>query len=86
MMTEKTTTIASDSYKVAYACKSWHGSLNPSDSYVPFIISYPGGNKLEVDVIIKNAEACGENYSNCIGNWKLKDVITEILKNIYPSE
>jgi len=32
-------------YTTGVACKSWHGSLNPSDSYVPLIVAYPGGTK-----------------------------------------
>jgi hypothetical protein len=65
------------------ACKSWHGSLNRSDSYVPFILAYPGGNKNEIEKIIKEEGACKEDYSNCKGNWKLVDVVKEIISIQY---
>jgi len=58
------------------ACKSWHGSLNKSDSYVPFILSYPGGNS-EVLKTVKD-DAC--KAANCNGNWALPDFVKEITK------
>jgi len=66
-----------DRYTTGVACKSWHGSLNGSDSYVPFIASYPGGNRYELDPIIKKTEVCGSQKA-CDGNWKVTDLIKEI--------
>jgi hypothetical protein len=71
-----------DRFSTAYACKSWHGSLNSSDSYVPFIISYPGGDKSELDPFLNTV--CPSNI--CEGNWKLRDLIEEIMKKQYSGQ
>lgn len=81
-MKDSTTGDAINRFTTGVACKSWHGSLNPSDSYVPFIISYPGGNKTELDPIIQ--KVCPNNI--CEGNWKAKDLITEIIKPQYSEQ
>jgi len=73
----------SDRYTSGVSCKSWHGSLNCSDSYVPFIVSYPGGNKYEIESILKSDEVCGSDYSLCKGNWKLPDVVKKIINMQY---
>jgi hypothetical protein len=70
-------------YTAGVACKSWHGSLNRSDSYVPFIFAYPGGNKTEIEAILKKDSACMSDYSNCKGNWKLVETVKEIINNQY---
>ncbi len=75
--------IAENRYSSGVSYKSWHGSLNPSDSYVPFIFAYPGGNKFEIDEILKKDNVCKEGYSNCKGNWKLTDIVKEIIKEQY---
>jgi len=82
IMKDETTGDAVDRYTTGVACKSWHGSLNPSDSYVPFIVSYPGGNKSELDPLIQ--KACINGL--CEGNWKAKDLISEIIKTQYPGQ
>jgi hypothetical protein len=69
-------------YSTAYACKSWHGSLNNSDSYVPFIVAYPGGNKLEFNGMLTNV--CPNN--TCEGNWVLSDLIKKIVETQYSSQ
>jgi hypothetical protein len=51
--------------------------------YVPFIIAYPGGNKYEVEAILKSADVCDIDYSKCKGNWKLPDIVREIIKEQY---
>ena len=76
--------IPENRYTSGVSCKSWHGSLNPSDSYVPFIFAYPGGNKFEIDGILKKDTVCKEDYSNCKGNWKLTDIVKGIIKEQYP--
>jgi hypothetical protein len=68
-------------FTTAYGCKSWHGSLNPSDSYVPLILSYPGGNKAEVDNFMQNVSACPGGQ--CEGNWNVTDIIKTIISNQY---
>jgi hypothetical protein len=66
------------------SCKSWHGSLNPSDSYVPLILAYPGGNKKEIEEIMKNVSACPN--SQCEGNWNVTDIIKEIIIKQYENQ
>ena len=68
-------------YTSGVACKAWHGSLNESDSYVPFIIAYPGGNKFEVLGLLKEVAVCPDY--RCEGNWNVADVIKEIVKRQY---
>lgn len=82
-MKDLTTGDAIDRYTTGTACKAWHGSLNPSDSYVPFIISYPGGNKTEMEKILKKDTVCKEDYSDCKANWKLPNIIKEIITEQY---
>jgi len=65
-------------YTSGTACKSWHGSLNPSDSYVPLILAYPGGNKAEIESVMNNVAACPNGQ--CEGNWNVTDIIKEIIK------
>jgi len=69
-------------YTTGVSCKSWHGSLNPSDSYVPFIVTYPGGNKFEIEPIINNTEGCSTD-SGCDGNWRVTDLIKTIINTQY---
>jgi hypothetical protein len=76
-------TIADHRYTTGVACKSWHGSLNASDSYVPFIVAYPGGNKTEIERILEKDTLCKQAYSGCKGNWKLTDIVEEIISEQY---
>jgi hypothetical protein len=82
LMKDATNGATLERYTTAYACKSWHGSLNKSDSYVPFVVAYPGGNKLELDPILNSV--CPSN--NCDGNWKLSDLIKKIVRNQYSGQ
>lgn len=66
-------------FTTGVACKSWHGSLNRSDSYVPLLVSYPGGNRFEVDGIINAETLCKEDYSKCKGNWNLGDIVKGLI-------
>ncbi|MDH4164753.1 MAG: hypothetical protein OEW15_18995, partial [Nitrospirota bacterium] len=75
--------IESHRYTTGVACKSWHGSLNRSDSYVPFILTYPGGNKTEIDNVLKKNSVCSSDYNSCTGNWKLSDTVKEIINGQY---
>lgn len=68
-------------YTTGVACKSWHGSLNRSDSYVPLILSYPGGNTSEIKTIIDTPSVCPG--VQCKGNWKVTDMIKAIIKQQY---
>gem|GEM_PF-3342795 len=83
IMKDKTTGDAIDRYTTGSACKSWHGSLNPSDSYVPLIVSYPGGNKKEIEEILQRDTLCKQDYSGCRGNWRVTDIIKEIITEQY---
>jgi len=83
IMKDRTTGDAIDRYTSGSACKSWHGSLNPSDSYVPLIVSYPGGSKKEVEGILQKGTLCKQDYSGCRGNWKVTDIIKEIITEQY---
>ena len=79
LMKDATTGDATGRYSTGYACKSWHGSLNSSDSYVPLIMSYPGGNKSEISVITDTV--CGNN--GCKGNWNMSELIKGIIRIQY---
>ena len=72
------------------ACKAWHGSLNPGDSYVPFILAYPGGNAAEVERLREGIGDCPEGGSYCeecaCGNWKVTDVIMQVIQKQYGGE
>lgn len=66
-------------YTSGVSCKSWHGSLNRTDSYVPFILSYPGGNAAELNDPIE--AVCPKK--ECAGNWKATDLIKKIIETQY---
>ncbi len=85
IMNDKTSGNAIDRYTTGTACKSWHGSLNPSDSYVPLIVAYPGGNKYELEPIINNTEGCSVDQG-CDGNWRTTEIIKEIIETQYSGQ
>ena len=72
-------------FTTGVACKSWHGSLNPSDSYVPLILAYPGGNKKVLEDIINYTGGCSTS-AGCDGNWRVTDLIKKIIENQYPAQ
>ncbi len=84
LMKSKTNTnnLVSERYTTGVSCKSWHGSLNPSDSYVPFIVAYPGGNKSELDPFLNVVCPDGQ----CEGNWKLSDIVKQIIETQYSGQ
>jgi hypothetical protein len=84
IMRDKMTGGTDKRFTTGTACKSWHGSLNPSDSYVPFIIAYPGGNKSEVEPMIKETTGC--TIQGCDGNWRVTDLIKTMIRKQYSSE
>lgn len=69
-------------YTTGVACKSWHGSLNGSDSFVPLVTAYPGGNRSELTDILRAAEQSG-TYE---GNWIVPELIKGILENQYSGQ
>ncbi|MDH4164629.1 MAG: alkaline phosphatase family protein [Nitrospirota bacterium] len=79
-----TNDIPENRYTSGVACKSWHGSLNPSDSNVPVIVAYPGGNTHEMNKIMKSVSACPNGQ--CEGNWNVTGIIKEIIKTVYVSQ
>jgi hypothetical protein len=81
IMKDATPGDAVDRYSTAYACKSWHGSLNSSDSYVPLIVSYPGGNGKEVEKTMQTEAVCKSDYSSCNNNWKVPVIVREIISS-----
>jgi hypothetical protein len=82
LMKDDSSGVPENRYSTAYACKSWHGSLNKSDSYVPLIVAYPGGNKQEFISVLTSV--CPN--SSCEGNWLLPDLITKIVEEQYSSQ
>jgi hypothetical protein len=62
-------------FSTGVSCKAWHGSLNRSDSYVPLIYSYPGGNRHELEKVLKEEGICGEDYLGCKWNWSVPKTI-----------
>ncbi len=78
LMKDKTEGVEADRYTCGVACKAWHGSLNASDSYVPFILTYPGGNSEELNKFV-GCETC-PSYG---GNWKVSDMILKIISEQY---
>ena len=72
-------------YTTGVSCKSWHGSLNRSDSYVPLIVTYPGGNKYELEPLIEDTEGCSISQG-CDGNWRVTDLIKTIIETQYKEE
>jgi len=79
IMKDKASDDAHNRFTTAYACASWHGSLNKSDSYVPFILGYPGGNSYELNAV--KDTVCASD--TCNGNWILPSMIRAILNKQY---
>jgi len=53
--------------------------MNRSDSYVPFIISYPSGNNYELNAF--KSSVCISDA--CNKNWILPDLVNAIIKKQY---
>jgi hypothetical protein len=92
IMNDKTNTTGQDGlshpekrFTTGVACKSWHGSLNPSDSYVPLILAYPGGNKKALADIIDDTDYC-DVTEGCDGNWNVTDLIKTIIQTQYGTQ
>ncbi len=80
-----TSEISDQRFTTGVACKSWHGSLNRSDSYVPLIVAYPGGNTSELGQLINNTQGCNTSQG-CDGNWRVTDLIKTIIQKEYSSQ
>jgi len=85
IMKDNTDGPVNERYTTGVACKSWHGSLNPSDSYVPLIVTYPGGNRYELEPLINNTEGC-DVTQGCDGNWRTTEIIKEIIETQYSGQ
>ena len=87
IMRDKTEEHESQRFTCGVACKAWHGGLNPGDSYVPFILAYPGGNAVEVERLREGIGNCPEDGSYCeecaCGNWKVTGVIMQVIQKQY---
>lgn len=72
-------------YTTGVSCKSWHGSLNRSDSYVPFIVAYPGGNKYEIENILTGITGCNKDTDiwKCDYNYRLPEIIMKVITTQY---
>ncbi len=82
LMKFKTQDDTTSRYTSGVSCKAWHGSLSTSDSYVPLILAYPGGNKEEIDSIVKKVCPNGQ----CEGNWRTTDIAREIIVEQYADQ
>jgi len=78
-------TINNHRYTTGVACKSWHGSLNRSDSYVPLIVAYPGGNNNELKTLVDSTQGCNTN-TGCDGNWRVTDIIKTIISSEFRTQ
>jgi hypothetical protein len=63
---------------------SWHGSLNRSDSYVPFIVSYPGGNAAQMKDFVE--PVCGPGATHCESTLKVAPLIKQIIREQLPMD
>ncbi len=79
LMKDRTDGSENDRFTAGVACKSWHGGLNRSDSYVPLVMAYPGGNKYELNATTDTV--CAND--GCSGNWVLPELVRDIIKKQY---
>jgi hypothetical protein len=77
----RTDELPSNRYVSAGNIPSWHGSLNRSDSYVPFIVSYPGGNAPQLDAFVE--PVCGST-NRCPSTLKVVPLIEKIIAEQLP--
>ena len=82
LMNDDPSAIPENRYSTAYACQSWHGSLNKSDSFVPLIFAYPGGNKQEFNNMLTSI--CPNH--TCEGNWVLSNLVKKIIEPQYSDQ
>jgi hypothetical protein len=72
----RTDDLRQDRYSSGGNLPSWHGSLNRSDSYVPFIVSYPGGSKETVTPFVESQ--CG-SATHCDSTLRVSPLIKDII-------
>jgi hypothetical protein len=82
------TSPVTERFTCGMSCRSWHGSLNRSDSYVPLILSYPGGSKADLNNILTGVEGCSEGQDqehtwSCDFNYRLKNIIENAISLQY---
>lgn len=75
---------SSNRYSSSGNIPSWHGSLNRGDSYVPFVVSYPGGNAGVLREFTSAPEVCGaatapDGAPLCEDTLKLAPLVRRIL-------
>jgi hypothetical protein len=39
--------------------------------------------KLTLEPVLQRSNVCGSNYSSCTGNWKLTDIVKELVSEQY---
>ena len=67
-------------FTAGVACRGWHGGLDRADSYVPLILSYPGGNDVILDGIKQTVCASG---ANCSRNTIVPDLVKQVYREEY---
>lgn len=85
LMRGRTGDVESARFTTGVACRGWHAGLNRADSYVPFIMSYPGGSGGEVWGAIRGLclPPLGGGKQNCRRNWLLPELVRDILRKGY---
>jgi hypothetical protein len=89
VMRNRTGEPSSKRFSSGVPCNGWHAGINRADSYVPFIVSNPGGNLDIVDVILDTV--CGTDRScgsaqpahSCLRSSDLPRVVRTILESEY---
>jgi hypothetical protein len=79
----RTDDLRQDRYSSGGNLPSWHGSLNRSDSYVPFIVSYPGGNTNQIEDFV---EPVCESTTHCPSTLKVAPLIKQIIREQLPMD
>jgi DNA-binding beta-propeller fold protein YncE len=74
----RTDDLATARYTSSSNIPSWHGSLNRSDSYVPFIVSYPGGNADPLKTVVSSSLICS-NVTTCDSTLRVAPLVEHIL-------
>ncbi len=89
ILSNRTDQAAVQRYSSGVPCNGWHAGLNRADSYVPLIVSNPGGNHDVVDLVLDTA--CG-NVRTCTGtaathrcdrSSSLPDIVKTLLESEY---
>ena len=82
--------MASERFTAGVSCRAWHGGLGRADSFVPLIVSAPGGsgdgflNWWTYGHGQERICATGQNSNlDCHGNWLAADMAHTLLTDLY---